>query len=689
MRAVILRSLGVIGLGAVVLAGVLYVASTVDGRPPTVAEVALTQPLPDEPTRGLIITALEIEFSEPVDHASAEAALRIAPEVGGRASWSGSTMIFTPAAPLEPAASYAVTIEPGVLDLRGNRMTEVPPPFEFETAGPPAVLETTPAEGATAVPLDGPIVITFSTLMDTASVEAALRVRPAFGHALRWSGTQLEVVPDAPLDADRDYEVAIGREAIDVAGLALDEPLRLGFHTLSAGLRATAVVPADGSDGIATTSPIAVLFDRPIDAGAASADGLLTITPDVAGTLAVADARGDEPEDDADGTILLFTPSGPLPPATTFAVEISAAVVGLDGGGLAEPLTWSFTTGAPASTLSNQVVFLTDRSGVANLWAMNPDGSAARQLSAELSPVLDYAVAPDGSSYVIGDGHRLVLADASGADRRVLTEDDVIEFDATYAPDSRRLAFARADAASGEGLGLWELAIDGGSATRIEMADDEDPTAPTGSGPGPVAPLRAPRYAPDGDVIAFVDLRGEVGVVDLEDGSVNRAAFAANAPPSWLADGSGVLVSGVAGAGRGTAVELAEVVPPLEPALAPDARGAVAILDPVDGSLTATRLGAGAIVAGIAVDGRVAVRDTDGRLLIAADPRAMPEPLPVLASDRVAAAAFSPAEDALAVVIVPSATVEPPGVGRLERIGLANGDRAILSNEGWRPRWLP
>ena len=67
MRAVILRSLPVIGGGGLVLAGVLYVASTVDARPPPWCEIALTQPLPDEPGLGLITTSIEVAFSEPVE----------------------------------------------------------------------------------------------------------------------------------------------------------------------------------------------------------------------------------------------------------------------------------------------------------------------------------------------------------------------------------------------------------------------------------------------------------------------------------------------------------------------------------------------------------------------------------------------------------------------------------------------
>jgi hypothetical protein len=683
MRAVVLRSVAVIGLGAVILAGVLYVASTVDSRPPTVTAMALTQPLPDEPTRALIITGLEVEFSEPVDHASAERAMRVEPHVAGSTSWSGSRMIFTPDGPLEPAATYRVTIERGVVDLAGNPMSELPPTFTFETAGPPIVVETDPADGDVGVPIDAPITITFSTLMDTASVEAALRLQPAFGHVLRWSGRQLEVVPDAPLDPDRDYEVAIGPEAIDVAGLALDVPLQLGFHTLAPGLRATSLVPADGSDGIAPASSIAIFFDRPIDAGAVSADELLSIIPDVAGSLSVVDLTGNEPDDEEDGSVLLFTPSGPLPSSTTFNVVVGTGVVGLDGGGLAEPLAWSFTTGAALPTLSNQIVFLSDRSGVTNLWAMNPDGSAARQLSVELAPVLDYAVAPDGGRYVVGDGRRLVLSDASGTDRRVLTDEGVVEFDPAYAPDSQHLAFARADAASGAGLGLWQVAADGGSATRIELGGDPVPSA-TGVAARTVP--RAPRYSPDGRAIAYVDLRGEVRVVDLETDRGTRVPFTAHAPPIWMTDGGGVLLSGVPGGEVTGDPTFPEVVGPLEPPAESTPAAVIVILEPSDGSLATSRLGGGSGVAAVASDGRIAVIGPDGRLRIADGPRLAPVEAKGLGGETVTAAAFAPGEDALVVVVT---TEGDPAAGRIERVELESGDRAILSNEGSRPRWVP
>ena len=278
MRAVVLRSLAVVGIGALVLAGVLYLASTVDGRPPAVLGIALTQALPDEPTRGLPTTSFEVTFTEPVDTESAIEAISIEPEVVGAVSWSGSVMIFTPDEPLALATPYTVRVEPVVEDLAGNRMTESPPAFGFETTGAPEVVETDPIDGASDVALEAPIAVRFSTLMDTASVEAALRLVPRFDHEVRWSGQLLEIVPAEPLRPATTYRVEIGDDAFDVSGVALSEPVRLGFETLSPGLDPALLVPSDGTDGVAPTSPIAVFFDRPIDAATIS-DAVLTISP--------------------------------------------------------------------------------------------------------------------------------------------------------------------------------------------------------------------------------------------------------------------------------------------------------------------------------------------------------------------------------------------------------------------------
>lgn len=677
MRSVVLRSLAVIGVGAALLVGVLYVASTVDARPPEVLEIRLTQPLADDLNRALITTSLEIVFNEEVEPDGAAEALRIEPSVDGSVSWSGTTMIFTPADLLQLATAYEVSFDEGIRDLAGNEMATLPAPFDFETAGRPSVAETVPDDGETGVAVDEPIGLRFSTLMDTASVETALRLLPTFAHDLRWSGELLEIVPAEPLRADREYAIRLGPDATDVAGVPLGEAFTLSFRTIEPGLRVEALVPADGIEGIATTSPIAVILDRPVDPGSVSAE-LLAIDPEVAGTLEVAALTGDEPADDGSGRVLRFTPSAPLPANTTFSVTLAPGIAAVEGGGLPEAIAWTFTTGAPSAALSNQVTFLSDRAGVTNVWAMNADGTSQRQLSVELAPVLDYAVAPDGTSLVVADGHRLVFSRPDGSERRVLTADGFAEFDPAYHPGADRLAFARADAESGEPLGLWEWEVGGGDPVAIELPPDFGGPDPSGEGS---APVRAPRYAPDGQALAFVDAAGSVGILELPAERLTRVDFAASAAPSWLPGSATILLTGIEEANVPAEVTFTAPVAPL----APTDDSVVVRLNRSGITVTGTPFGVGARVVAIGPDGSIAYVDADGALWLTDSPNTIVNP-PLIGDEQVGGAAFAPGEPAIVIVAGAAGPREP---GRIELVSIGSGERVILATGGWHLRWLP
>jgi dipeptidyl aminopeptidase/acylaminoacyl peptidase len=332
---------------------------------------------------------------------------------------------------------------------------------------------------------------------------------------------------------------------------------------------------------------------------------------------------------------------------------------------------------------------------------MNPDGTGQRQVSAELSAVSDFAVAPDGRSLVVADGAVLVELRADGSDRRQLTESGRFEYDPAYSPDSTVLAFGRADAETGEGLGLWTRRPLGGDQQRIELPAELRPgTSPSPSASDePAALLRAPRFSPDGAALAFVDSAGRVAVLELPAARLTSAAFGAVSVPVWLPDSTGLLVAGLPDRAAPSPAE-----PGPLPRLDADAIGLAA--DDLD-DVRVVRLDRGAsqvdIPAYPAGAARVAV-DPDGRRAIVVAGDGLPDAgglmsitsaagnaaLPVLRDGGPAVvdvAAGPAAGEFLVVRTADGATTDlPAGIWRVEA---ASGGGEPLLLDGRLPRWLP
>jgi hypothetical protein len=697
VRRVVVRSLAVLLVGLAALAGILYYASTVDGRAPLVERIALTQHLSTDESVALTTTSIEVTFSEVVDHATAEVAFRIDPEVAGAFSWSGAVVVFTPAERLPLETEFSVRVDPGVRDEAGNEMADGSSALAFTTVGHPGIASSQPAQGEAGVALEEPLVLTFTTLMDTASVESALQIIPGLAYEASWSGEELTLTPTHPLQEDRAYTLRIGTDARDAEGIPLGEPYELRFTTARTSLQVETLFPADETVGISPSTPVAMVFDRELaddDAG-----DRFSIEPEVAGSLEVRELPGAAGIERPGLVALVFDPSGTLEPNTTYTVSLAAGVAASDGSRLAAEVSWRFTTGAPPATLSNLVAFISDRAGIDNLWTMNPDGTGQRQLSAELSPVVSYAVAPNGRLLVVGDGARIVQLRPDGSDRTVLTPDDVLEFDPAYAPDGSALAFGRTDAQTGAGLGIWLRSPDGGDATAVELPAGAGPTpAPTDGAGAPV--LRAPRFSPDGTALAFVDVtNGRVGLLELGERELVSVRWAATSPPAWLPDSSAMLLGGLV-----EPLHVATEAGPL-PALDPATLGMdairlasqdVALLERGAASVSPLHLEAGAARPAAGGGGRflfVTVQPgtagIGGELWYAARRGVTPRHLLDDGGSPVISASFGLEADTVLAVRRAEDDALPREDAGIWLLDLAGGDGEQLSEDGWLPRWLP
>jgi len=533
-------------LAVAVLAAVLYNAIMVDRVPPTYS-IEVSNAAGSGPVQ--VLNSIDVDFSEAVRHETAEQAFSVAPALTGSFHWQGLKMIFTPSAQLPLSTKFHVHMAAGVQDLAGNAQ-EGTGDIDFTTVGPPAVAAVSPAAGAVSVGVDAPILITFDRLMDTQKVIAGLGVQPDFTYQASWNGTVLSIVPTRHLQYGTTYKITVGYPAVDTDGTKL-APYSLSFKTVDMGLRVSALIPVPGVAGVNIHSQIAVVFDGPIDA--ASIGGAIKLTPPVSGTTRVVTLPTDAPPAASLGapspaaataaaaTVLVFTPDNQLQPHTTYAVAMSSTVKRTDGQ-VAAAQAWSFTTGeAPANAL-NQIAFISDRSGVNNVWLMNPDGSNQREITAELTPITGFDVSADGVTMAYGAGGVVKKMSIGGGNLQTLTASGKSEYAPLITPDGTGVIVGRRDA-TGADLGYWLYSLTGGSgATQLtaDGAPDLGSAAFGGDGltgkPGTPPWMGRAAFNTDGSVMLVV--RGSDNIVEVVDTKgVNKPlklSLVAASRPAWV-----------------------------------------------------------------------------------------------------------------------------------------------------------
>lgn len=200
-----------------------------------------------------------------------------------------------------------------------------------------------------------------------------------------------------------------------------------------------------------------------------------------------------------------------------------------------------------------QILFVSDRDGNREIYAMSADGSDVVRLTNHAASDYQARWSPDGRKIVfVADRDSAVVAgwwqavpdiyvmnaDSSGAAR--LTRSKLISTEPDWSPDGRKIVFSRKEEV-GEKFGIYVMNADGSAAVRITPKETWDDFRP--------------RWSPDGRRIAFLSNRRRpdgyswwtINVMDA-DGS-NRAEVARPVSDGnmlgfdWSPDGTKIVVS--------------------------------------------------------------------------------------------------------------------------------------------------
>ena len=271
----------------------------------------------------------------------------------------GLWITFTPSQSLTANMEYTIAIT----DLVGNQLT---PEFQSsfttgsatDTVAPTLVL-TNPQNSNTGVPINAAVVAQFSKAMDPATLtpQSFTVVDNETGNdvpgtiQLDPTATIASYVPMGYLGVGRTFAVNL-RAIQDSSGNTLTSSSNTSFDfstSFSAdtnGPQMLGMSPADSATSVALNALIVLEFSDPLNA-ISVAQGLQIEANEqpVAGAIALSNSNQQ----------ITFTPSGGLTGNTTYTIATTTQLADIGGVALANPGTFSFTTGSANDTTTPSV----------------------------------------------------------------------------------------------------------------------------------------------------------------------------------------------------------------------------------------------------------------------------------------------------------------------------------------------
>jgi hypothetical protein len=306
---------------------------------------------------------LSASFSEAMNPATLNTATFTLTFAGGAVagtvtySPTGSVASFTPNVRLAYGTLYTASITTGATDTAGDPLA-ANYVWTFMTMTQPTVIATTPANGATGVPITQVLTATFSKTMNCATLTSPATSftvagpgTTAVAGTVTCAGTVASFKPTASLAANTLYTATITTAATDSTGDPLAANYVWSFRTAPAPTLPTVIAtnPANGATAVPINQALSATFSEAMNpalinattftlkpAGGAAATGVVTYV--------------------AAGSVATFTPVADLLAGTVYTATITTGAQDLSGNALAANYVWTFTTAAAANTTKPTVV---------------------------------------------------------------------------------------------------------------------------------------------------------------------------------------------------------------------------------------------------------------------------------------------------------------------------------------------
>lgn len=216
----------------------------------------------------------------------------------------------------------------------------------------PVVTITSPINGATNVPLDQLISVTFNEEMNAETINESsftLNGVSQVAGVVTYDGTTATFAPSALLTPNTTYSARITRTIKDLTGNALQTET---IWTFSTGATVRPMVastdPENNTNNVALNKLVSVNFNMAMEATTINTTTytLKQGTTAVPGTVSY------------NGTTAIFTPTGLLAANTVYTATVSKTVTNLDNNSLVGDYEWKFTTGAlvaPTVTVTDPI----------------------------------------------------------------------------------------------------------------------------------------------------------------------------------------------------------------------------------------------------------------------------------------------------------------------------------------------